>query len=382
MTQGTTGSPTRARSTNKPLNPADLPIRVPLIPGETTLSFLTRTATANGQDLAPLLKTLHRGRLTLPKDEPRPQRHEAFLSTEAADRLAVLTGRPAEQIQRALPNTRAPHLLGTQAAAVRLEPWPDELGAGPLAACPLCMEDGARLVAGGHRWRPCPCGRRWMGGDDGGYLLDTGPAPELSRALLRHRAFDHRLGAVGDALVADAHQVALWWWVNRQVAHERWREREEAVGFTRHRRRAAPAIVYPETMLVAEAMDQWEQRRHARSAVPGEWLEDLAARLDTPGLVDGRENEPLRYWLELHPAAPGLTTTGRTPAERRWAQLPTLHHRPAERGPFQARSCLRWTFGRPLTSTLEICSYCQGRAPSCYWTPADDCPSRPQPNAG
>ncbi|MET7905848.1 hypothetical protein ABZS86_32060 [Streptomyces sp. NPDC005355] len=47
-----------------------------------------------------------------------------------------------------------------------------------------------------------------MAGDDGGYLINTGPLPDLGRALLRHRALDHRLGPAGDALVADARQAA------------------------------------------------------------------------------------------------------------------------------------------------------------------------------
>ncbi|MFI1866060.1 TniQ family protein [Streptomyces jumonjinensis] len=381
MTQGTTGSPARARAVGAPLRQADLPIRVPLIHGETTLSLLSRTASANGQDLSRLLRALHRGRLSLPKDRPRPERHEALLSAAATGRLAVLTGRPADQLERALPSLRAPRLLDAPAAAVRLERWPGEPGAGPLPACPLCMEDGARLVAAGHRWRPCPCGRRWMSGDDGGALLDTGLVPELSHALLRHRALAHRLGPAGDALVADAHQIALWWWVNRQVAHGRWREREDAAGFARRRRRAAPAVVYPETMTLAEAMDAWEQRRRDPAASPREWLADLAAGLGTPGVLGGRENKPLSHWLALHPAGPGLERTGRTTAERRWAQLPALHHPPSEHGLFRARSCLRWTFGQPLTATLGICPYCRGRSPSCFWAPADDCPERPRRSA-
>ncbi|MET8680778.1 hypothetical protein ABZW18_25120 [Streptomyces sp. NPDC004647] len=41
----------------------DLPIRVPLIRGETNGSFLARTAVANGMELPRLLKALHNGRL-------------------------------------------------------------------------------------------------------------------------------------------------------------------------------------------------------------------------------------------------------------------------------------------------------------------------------
>ncbi|MET8178643.1 hypothetical protein [Streptomyces sp. NPDC005336] len=94
-----------------------------------------------------------------------------------------------------------------------------------------------------------------MAGDDGGYLIDTGPLPDLGRALLRHRALDHRLGPAGDALVADARQVTLWWWQSKQVARQLWRAREDALplGPRLRRRQAAPAVVYPE----ARPMPVW-----------------------------------------------------------------------------------------------------------------------------
>lgn len=69
--------------------------------------------------------------------------------------------------------------------------------------------------------------------------------------------------------------------------------------------------------------------------------------------------------------------TGRQEEQLRRA-LPALHHRPADRGLFQAGSCLRWVFGLPLTSTTEMCPYCGGRALSCRWTPSADCPERLQ----
>lgn len=239
--------------TPAPITAADLPIRVPLIHGETVASYLTRTATANGLDLPALLGALDDA-LDLPADGLDPQREEVRLPAEALDRLAALVDRNPGQLSRALPSAHPDRLA--EAEAVHVEPWPDELGAAPLPACPLCMEPGAWLVADGHRWRPCPCGRRWMAGDDGGYLVDTGPVPELGRALHRHRELVHRLGPVGDALLADAHQVMLWWWVSiprrrgpgRELGKgvaDVWHHREDTLGMTRHRRRAAPVVVYP-----------------------------------------------------------------------------------------------------------------------------------------
>ncbi|MFZ4138809.1 TniQ family protein [Streptomyces koyangensis] len=161
-----------------PIAADDLPIRVPLIPGETTLSYLSRTAAANGLDLPALLGALDG--LDLPAGTLDPQREEVLLPAEALDRLAVLVDRDPDQLTRALPSTHPDRVAAVQAP--RIEPWPDELAAAPLPACPLCMEPGAWLAATGHRWRPCPCGRRWLAGDDGGYLVDTGPVPELGRA--------------------------------------------------------------------------------------------------------------------------------------------------------------------------------------------------------
>ncbi|MFD8597696.1 TniQ family protein [Kitasatospora sp. NPDC059646] len=363
----------------KPLKAADLPLRAPLIHGEATASLLLRTAAANAVEPERLLKALHTGRLDLPAGGVQPQQHEVRLSAGALERLAALLERPAEQLQH-LPGLRAEALLDEPGAVVRIEPWSDELGGTPLPACPLCMEAGAWLAPDGHRWRPCPCGRRWTASDDGGYLLDTSLLPDLGRALLRHRDLDHRLGPAGDALVADAHQVMLWWWVSKQVAHETWRSREDALGAARHRRRAAPAVVYPEAVTLAEAMGRWEQRRRRPDASPVEWLAEVAELFEVTGIVRGREREPLRHWLLLHPA--GADPVGDSTAERRWSQLPALHHRPAEPGPWRATSCLRWMFGLPLTSTTAICPHCQGRALSCLWSPAPDCPEKPAASQG
>ncbi|MGP3925932.1 TniQ family protein [Streptomyces sp. 8N616] len=272
MTQGTTGSPARARTTSTPVKPLDLPIRVPLIHGETNASYLSRTAAANGMELPHLLKVLHHGRLpAAATTRVRPNLQEVLVSEEAATRLATLVERDEHQLRRALPNLRPDRMPTVSRAAVRITVWPEEPGAGPLKACPLCREEGAWLVAAGHRWRPCSCGRRWQCGDGGGYLIDTTPVPDLGRALQQHRAFDHRLGPAGDALVADAHQVMLWWWASKQVARELWRAREDALGVGPRLRRhqAAPAVVYPEAVVMAEAMDAWEQLRGSKQASAG-----------------------------------------------------------------------------------------------------------------
>lgn len=381
MTDSTT-SPRRASSRTRPLRSADLPIRVPLIHGETTASYLARTASANGLELPRLLKALHRGRLPgrVPV-ELRPSVQEVFLSDEAVRRLAGLVERDEEQLRRALPGLDPEQLLKAPDAAVRITVWPEGPGSDPLTACPLCLEDGAWLVAAGHRWRPCSCGRRWQCGDDGGYLIDTTPVPEIGRALQDHRAFDHRLGPAGDALVADAHQVTLWWWASKAVARERWRERENALGGPRVRRRqAAPAVVYPEAVRLAEAMNEWETQRADEGASPRAWLAHVGEVLDAPGLADGKDADPLEYWLELHvPLPPRSVDRTVTAAERRWSRLPALHHRPVEPGPFHARSCLRWVHGLPLTSTTTTCPHCGGRALSCRWVPSPDCPDNPSP---
>ncbi|MFD7645754.1 TniQ family protein [Kitasatospora sp. NPDC059795] len=357
-------APARARR----LGPADLPLTVPLIDGETVFSFTARTAAANGFDAARLLKALRVGRTVVPAGL-RPQETDLRLTSAALERLAHLVGRTIDELRQVLPAVRPDRLLDGEDARIAIGSWPRVPGRTPLPACPLCMEDSAWLEADGRRWTPCPCGRRWMAGDDGGYLVDTTALPELGRALRDHRALFDRLGYAGDALVADAHQVALWWWVNRQVAHRQWREREDALGLARHRRRAAPVVVYPEAVRLAEAMDRWEQQRAGRRADPQAWLALVGRRLDAPAISGGgREAEPLWHWLALHP----FPASG----SERWAQLPELHHHPRHRAVFAANSCLRWTYGRPLTTVEELCPYCGGDAATCLWAPADDCPAR------
>lgn len=377
-------APSAPARKNKPLTTADLPIRVPVIHGETTASYLARTASANAVELPRLLRALHKGRLPASATRVQPGTHEVALTSESLARLAELTGRQEDQLRHALPGLHPGRLHPASGAAVSARPWPQTAGEPPLPACPLCLEEGAWLAGAGHRWRPCACGRRWECGDDGGYLIDTTPLPELGRALADHRSLNHRVGSAGDALVADAHQVTLWWWVFRQVAHETWREREDALGFGRHRRRAAPAVVYPEAVRLATLMDQWETHRaHTPGIEPRQWLADVAEEFGVPGIADGREAQPLSTWLELHPPLGELAADKPAKAaEARWELLPALHHRPEDRGPFQTRSCLRWVYGLPLTSTTELCPHCGGREPSCRWVPADDCPQNPSPASG
>ncbi|MER6123026.1 TniQ family protein [Streptomyces sp. NPDC001795] len=341
-------------------SPVEVPLRVPLIAGETTASYLARTAVANALTHSELLGALQPGRRARPP-ALRPAAAEVYLSPPSLRLLADLVRRPVDQLARALPHLRTGPLLEADTPQVRSVTWPNGAGQMPLPCCPLCMEEGAWLVSFRRRWTPCGCGRRWLVGDRGGYLVDTTPLPELARALLRHRALLHRLGPAGDALVADAHQVALRWWVHRrQVGGEIWRRREDALGMPKARRKTAPAVVYPETMALAEAMWTWEQRRHRPGANPQAWLEQVAEQLQVPGLAEGLgprgEGVPLAYWLAHHTAA---TPTRGTPAagarkggstEDHWTRLPDGHHRPALPGLFQAGSCLTWVYGKPLTS--------------------------------
>ncbi|MDJ0345516.1 TniQ family protein [Streptomyces sp. H10-C2] len=352
----------------------DLPIRVPLIQDETLASFLIRTSTANGLPVEALLGTLTEAAPDIPEDGLTPQRDEVRLSAESLAHLAALVVREPEQLARAIPGVRPAGLVD----APRVEVWPRDLGAPPLPACPLCMEPGAWLAAEGHRWRPCGCGRRWMAGDDGGYTIDTGPVPDLGRALARHRALVHRVGPAADALVTDAHQVMLWWWWSGLVA-EAWRVREDALGMARHRRRAAPVSVYPEAVALAELMWTWEERRARPGASAERWL-DSAAKLSPAGTLTPRERAPLTYWLEQHRPVPAGKPAGRSVAERRWNRLPALHHRPRpeEHGPLRAPTCLMWVYGLPLTSTTDVCPRCNGRAPSCRWLPYSGCTGLPR----
>ncbi|MFJ8364489.1 TniQ family protein [Streptomyces sp. NPDC093984] len=338
----------------------DVPLRVPLIAGETTASYLARTAAANALTHSELLRALQPGRRTR-TPALRTAAAEVYVSPASLRLLADLVRRPVDQLARALPHLRTGHLLQDDTPLVRTAAWPRNAGQTPLPGCPLCMEEGAWLVSFGRRWTPCGCGRRWLIGDLGGYLVDTTPLPDLARALLRHRALVHRLGPAGDALVADAHQVALWWWVHRrQVGGDTWLRREDALGMPKGRRKTAPAVVYPETIALAEAMWAWEQRRHRPGANSHVWLEQVAEKLKVPGLArvlgPRREGVPLARWLAQHTAVPhgrghrAAAAGEGVGAEGRWARLPDAHRWPAEPGLFQAGSCLSWVYGKPLTS--------------------------------
>ncbi|MFC9913662.1 hypothetical protein [Streptomyces sp. NPDC127197] len=124
MSQRTSGSRARARTTSTPLIPSDLSIRVLLIHGETNASYLSRTATANGLEFPRLPKTLHTGRLPRSAADVHPARQEVMVSTEAMARLTRLVERDQEQLRRALPGLRAETMLDLDRAAVRVTAWP------------------------------------------------------------------------------------------------------------------------------------------------------------------------------------------------------------------------------------------------------------------
>ncbi|OAH09933.1 hypothetical protein STSP_66980 [Streptomyces jeddahensis] len=228
-----------------------------MVQGESNASYLARTATANGLELPRLLKALHQERLPRNAADVLPARQEVMVSAEAMARLSGLVERDGEQLQRSLPGLQAEKLLDAAAGTVRIIAWPKEPGAAPLKACPLCVEEGAWLVAAGRRWRPCGCGRRWQCGDDGGisstphrsptsHTLSSGTGPSTT-------AWDRPGTRSWPTRTGDAVVVGLQ--ASRPGGVAGAGERT-AVGPRLRRRQAAPAVVYPEAVDLAEAMDQ------------------------------------------------------------------------------------------------------------------------------
>lgn len=342
---------------------APKPVGLQPVPGEAAASFVRRLAHLNG---LPVEEVLREAGARRPPRELDPWAQEVFLSEQAAARLAVMAWRTPQELCRALP-TLADGVGRDRLRPVRVEAWPGQWT--PLEPCTVCLARRDDLVApvvlaSGEAWQVCVHHGRWLRSTvDGGHAQV--PLTGLEQVVQAHRRWmrlQKRVGPYARALLADALLVAAAWWQSRQMGSETvWAGREAVLG-TGRQRWSVPLVVYPEAVIVAEAMAVYErQRRWGRefdNAAPGwvskRWIAFVGERLGMSGPMEHGGYRMLRQWTLQHritaPVAVRLAQPAPPPGYRS-GHLPVMdpHHGLPERGALEEASCLDWRPGRPVT---------------------------------
>ncbi len=333
-----------------------LPLSVALVGGESVASFIGRLAAANGLEAADVLGYIGGKRRGID-----PQAVEVRLGAAALGALAALAGRSVEQVRRALPTAgRTPG-----STAVRTVVWP--AGQGVVQQCAVCSRarrDGvpAWLVAM-QEFDVCTRHARWLGCAGSRSQLDLTDLPEVVRAHERRRRFERRVGPYAQALLADAFQVAVYWWQCGQMASSgRWARREAALGLTRRRLWAVPIVVYPEVVTLAEAMAVRERQRcygrgfdgQTARWYTGRWTRWVGERLGLSEELAAGGERALHLWLMAHrnsvPVVARLAGSPPPPGYRAQQMQPLAPHQRLAEGPWEQMSCLPWRLGEPMTS--------------------------------
>ncbi|MFG3496833.1 TniQ family protein [Streptomyces sp. NPDC047886] len=339
------------------------PVGLDPVPGESTGSFVRRLAHVNAVPVAEVLSEV--GVRGQPRDlEPRAC--EVFLHAHAVDRLAVMAWQSPQVLRRALPTLGEAAGCSTR-QLVRVVPWPTQWTV--LEACALCVagrEDASVpvVLASGERWQVCVRHGRWLRVPNGGGPAQVSLAglESVVRAHRRWLRLRQRVGPYARALLADAVQVSACWWQSRQMGAETvWAQRERLVGVQRQQW-SVPLVVYPEAVVVAEAMAVYErQRRWNRdfgNGAPGwvsrRWIEFVGQRLGMPDQIRRGGYRVLREWTLLHRVtAPVAVRLAQEPPpsdylSRRLEPMDPHRALPA-RGALEDASCLEWRLGRPVS---------------------------------
>lgn len=341
---------------------AALPRRVVMVRGETVASFLWRLAERNGMRFEELAR--HIG---APKGIGRadPGGEEVRLGPLACQRLAAATGRVPAELAQALVSLRAGRIGVRARRQVQIEPWPVDRR--PVRACALCEAGCGELPVwrvSEDRWAVCVRHGRWAGTAQGRVQVGLERLPEVVDAHVRRLRLERRTGLFARVLMADALQVAVYWWQCRQMAWQGvWRARQEILGMDRSALWAVPLVVYPEAVVVAEAMAVRERQRAVGRSFAGgpvgwstgRWTGWVGERLGMSREMAAGGHRALETWLMAHRnTVPVSVREARQEAQGvpRSVPLPLLdpHRTVPEWGPLQEVSCLPWRLGAPMTS--------------------------------
>jgi hypothetical protein len=343
---------------------APRPVGLEPVPGESTGSFIRRLAAVNAASVAEVLgEVTGRGRQPQELD---PCTQEVFLHEQAVHRLAVMARQTPQVLHRALPTLAAASGCGPRQQG-RVTAWAPHWAV--LEPCVMCLarrEDVAAPVwlASRERWQVCVRHGRWLrttsGGDPAQVSLNGLEA--VVRAHRRWQRLRQRVGPYARALLADALQVSACWWQSRQMAAETaWAQREQVLGCGRQLW-AVPLVVYPEAVVVAEAMAVYERQRQwgreFAGASPGwvsrGWLSFVGERLGLPAEMEQGGYRMLREWTLLHRVSGPVVARLAQPApppdylSRRLEVLPP-HEALPQAGALEDASCMQWRLGQSMT---------------------------------
>lgn len=293
---------------------ARLPIPLGPAPHETAASYLARLAGVHALPVGELWEQLA---IPMPGQSPRSRRRIVL-----PDRLAVVTGRPADHLAHALPELRGPAdgtADGAVDGAVDWTAWRHQ----PQPGCPCC---DARHQ-GGPVWRLLPhhhyvCTRHryWIGPPDIGQPATALGSGEVANELVRAQKTHHRLVArYGTAAVFDAvltgFLICAYLWDHYQ------REQTGAMReWVRRIDRLIPpgtelgtftaslifAAVYPEAVSLAGllAAPAWRRLAHGQAGQQHRFLAEACRRVgrapaDDPGDDHGDDHgvDVIRHWM-------------------------------------------------------------------------------------
>ncbi|WP_344581820.1 TniQ family protein [Streptomyces lunalinharesii] len=333
------------------------------VSGESTGSFIRRLARVNGVSVGDVLGEVGVRRQVQELD---PSVCEVFLHEQAVDRLAVMAWRTPRELRRALPTLKESQGCSTR-SLVRIAAWAPQWTV--LEPCALCLARRDNVaapvwLASGERWQVCVRHGRWLRDASGGGPSQVGLAG-LEPVVKAHRRWGRlrqRVGPYARALLADAVQVSACWWQSRQMGAEAvWAQRERVLGEERQLW-SVPLVVYPEAVVVAEAMAVYErQRRWGRDFANGApgwvsrgWIAFVGERLGMSDEMEQGGYRMLREWMLLHritaPVAVRLTQQPPPPGYLSQRLGPMQPHRTLpEQGALEDASCLGWRLGQTVT---------------------------------
>ncbi|MGW0817014.1 TniQ family protein [Streptomyces viridiviolaceus] len=342
---------------------ARLPRPAVMVRGETVASYLWRLAERNGMRFEELARHIGAPRTIRPAD---PRTEEVRLGPLARQRLAEVSGRPLAQLAQALVSLEHSRITARARRQVQIEPWPEnELS---VQSCELCAAGRSERPVWrvrGEQWAVCVRHRRWTATAGGNVQIGLEQLPEVVDAHVRRARLERRTGPYARALMADAQQVAVYWWQCRQMAWRGvWRSRQEALGVDRSALWAVPLVVYPEAVAVAEAMAVRERQRAVGRSFAGgpagwstgRWTAWVGERLGMVEEMADGGHRALEAWLMAHRNTVPVAARQAQQEERavpRSVPLPLLepHRVIAPHGRLEEASCLPWRLGSPMTST-------------------------------
>ncbi|MFF2308201.1 TniQ family protein [Streptomyces sp. NPDC058128] len=289
-----------------------LPQQVRFFNAESSASYISRLASANGLEFAELLELIGRGRKALPVRGSA----ELYLNEFALARLSVLSGHPVDRLQQTLPAARAEHMLPSSR---RYPAWcwlsEESRWQHLVRVCRLCSAARGIMqvvfVWSDLPWRVCLRHGTWLDSRPQ-HGMGAPPADAMEWVLQAHRrrlAVEKRLGQEGRHLLADAY-VTLTSWKQQGLTLRRWWERGDALRDASLVPAAVSSVaLYPEAVELASMLGKHKRQYLSRKAGQQLWWEILARTMGEWGaplawaVMSSAVRKPVQSWRDQHDPA-------------------------------------------------------------------------------